>query len=97
MIHIFLQILVFQLLFLVVYELFLKKETFHNSNRIYLLISPLLSIIIPFIKFEFLRNQIPAYFYTGLPEVILNQSPIKTEESAFGWIPLLKWIWIAGI
>lgn len=97
MIHIFLQILVFQLLFLVVYELFLKKETFHNANRIYLLISPLLSIIIPFIKFEFLRNQIPADFYTGLPEVILNQSPIKTEESAFGWIPLLKWIWIAGI
>lgn len=97
MIHIILQIIAFQFLFLILYEFFLKKETFYNSNRIYLLITPLLAIITPFIKFEFIQNQIPANFFVELPEVILNENSISAEGSTFEFVPILKWIWISGM
>lgn len=56
------QIIVFQLLFLMIYELFLKKETFFQWNRFYLIFTSIIVIIIPFIEFE------------KMPEVISNTS-----------------------
>ena len=50
MLHYILQTIVFQLLFLMVYDVFLKKETFFNWNRFYLLVSAFLSIVLPFCK-----------------------------------------------
>lgn len=97
MIHIILQIFVFQLLFLGIYELFFKRETFFNLNRIFLLISPLIAIVIPFLPFEFIRNQIPVNFIIELPEIIISENSAKTEIPVFELIPFLKWIWFSGI
>jgi bla regulator protein BlaR1 len=50
--HYILQTIAFQLFFLIIYDAFLKKETFFNWNRAYLLVTALLSIALPFIKIQ---------------------------------------------
>jgi len=55
MLHYLLQILIFQLIFLLIYDILFKKVTFFNSNRLYLLIAPFLSIVLPFIEIDFLN------------------------------------------
>lgn len=74
MIHYILQIIVYQLLFLVVYDIFLKKETFFTWNRCYLLITPILSFILPFIKIDAIRETIPTSYTIALPEVLLQKN-----------------------
>ncbi len=77
MIHYLLQIIAIQLLFLLVYDLFLKKETFFTGNRLYLIASPLLSLIIPFIKVDTIREHIPDQYIIQLPEILLNTNRIQ--------------------
>src|SRR5690606_32713893 len=98
MLHYILQTVAFQLFFLIVYDLFLKKETFFNWNRAYLLITAILSVILPFVKFESVKHIVPKQFIIRLPEVIignvepvlspqiLTSTPIITE-------PTLVWSW----
>ena len=52
MINFILQVVLFQVLFLAVYDFFLQKETFFKWNRLYLLVTPVLAFVIPFLKFE---------------------------------------------
>ena len=47
MITYILEILAFQLVFLLAYDLFLRKETFFGWNRFYLLSSFVLSLVLP--------------------------------------------------
>ena len=72
MINYILQVILFQALFLVVYDFFLQKETFFKWNRFYLLITPLLSFIIPLLKFESIQKTIPQEYIVQLPTVFLN-------------------------
>ena len=92
------QIIVFQLVFLLVYESFLKKETFFTANRWYLLLTPVLSLILPFASFTAISDVVPASAVTAinntikLPEVFIGtQQPtieklptvhIKAEKTA---------------
>ena len=78
MLHYILQTIVFQFIFLVVYELLLKRETFFSYNRIYLLVTPILALILPLLKISALQNAIPAENFVMLPEVFLGESP-KTD------------------
>ncbi|MHA7055603.1 M56 family metallopeptidase [Aquimarina sp. M1] len=77
MIHFVLQILAIQLLFLVMYDLFLKKETFFNWNRAYLIITPILSCILPFVKIKFLQEYIPQQYIIQLPSVFIGNQNIR--------------------
>lgn len=70
MIHYILQIIGFQLVFLLVYEVFLKKETFFTWNRVYLLLTPLVSLVLPFLKIPALQQSIPESYKIALPEVL---------------------------
>lgn len=72
MIHYILQTVAFQLLFLVVYDLFLKKETFFNINRIYLVATPILSFILPLIQITAIKEYIPAEYAVQLPAVVIG-------------------------
>ena len=74
MIHYLLQIIGFQLLFLVAYELFLKKETFFTWNRVYLLITPILSLVLPFVQIRALQQSIPQTYKIALPEFLLDNT-----------------------
>lgn len=80
-----LQVIFFQLLFLLVYELLLKKETFFNYNRTYLLITPVLAFILPSINIEILSDFVSQDSVTSisrfwLPEVYMGNSAEYIEQ-----------------
>ncbi len=73
------QIVVYQYIFLVFYKIFLKKETFYSINRFYLIISLLLSFLLPLIKF---RNPFDnGIFYQKLEPVIIKTNEFQTGFS----------------
>ncbi|MEE2770920.1 MAG: M56 family metallopeptidase [Bacteroidota bacterium] len=84
-----LEILIFQLAFLLIYEIWLQKETFFNLNRAYLLATPLLSLLIPFIRITSLQKTTPAIAFQNLsdktmvllPEVFIGNRAATTAAS----------------
>ncbi|PHR15175.1 MAG: blaR1 peptidase M56 [Aequorivita sp.] len=98
MIHTLLQILVFQTLFLAVYDLFLKKETFFTLNRIYLLITPILGFALPFVSIGFIQQNIPQEYIFQLPAVVIGGEVSEVSSSANSWWPLnFGTVWIFGM
>ncbi|MCH4822051.1 M56 family metallopeptidase [Gramella lutea] len=94
MIHYILQVLFFQLLFLMIYDLFLKKETFFNYNRLYLLITPVLAFIIPYLKLQFIVNSVPENArliippsLTTQPELYVQNLPLVIINTEGAWEP----------
>ena len=81
MINYTLQVLLFQALFLAVYDFFLQKETFFKWNRSYLLITPLLSFIIPLLKFETFQKAFPQEYIVQLPTVFLNPQVVIEQAN----------------
>lgn len=85
MLHYILQVIIFQLVFLLVYELLLKKETFFATNRWYLLITPLVSFLLPMLKIESLSTLVPAESVAAisqvwLPEVYIGAQPENIQQ-----------------
>ncbi len=74
MLHYLLQTLVFQVLFLALYDIFHKKDTFFAWNRLYLIITPILSLVFPFIKISALSSPTPQGYITQLERVITVSS-----------------------
>ena len=98
------QVVLFQLLFLIVYELLLKKETFFNYNRAYLLLTPVLAFLLPLINIEMLSTVIPQESVTSisrfwLPEVYIGEASQNIEQlpelvlskktHSFNWIAII--------
>lgn len=77
MIQYILECIAFQLVFLIIYDFFLKRETFFQWNRVYLIGAYVLSLLLPWIKIEALRTEIPETF-NGYSEFLwnLNQEPM---------------------
>jgi TonB family protein len=98
MITYILECLVFQLVFLLAYDLFLKKETFFQWNRVYLLVTFALSLVLPWVKIEAFKTampkelaEIPGFMYQ-LDGVVLG------VESATRFWEVLPWYyWIMGL
>ena len=82
MISYILQVVVFQLVFLLVYELLLKKETFFHYNRIYLLLAPLVSCVLPLLKIGMLQESFAAESLVLLPEVVIGGSSERMAETS---------------
>ena len=80
MLYSILQIIAFQALFLLVYDLFLKRETFFNYNRAYLLVSSVLSLVLPFIKFPELKKMATENIVIQLPEVFIGTKVPSSYE-----------------
>ncbi len=83
MINYIIQLLLFQTLFLVVYDLFLQKETFFKWNRIYLLSTPILSFMIPLMKLESFQKSVPQEYIEYLPEVVINPQVYIENSTPF--------------
>lgn len=81
MIHYILQTIAFQLVFLLAYDVFLKRDTFFKWNRLYLLATAILSIILPFIKVDSFKKVVPEHYIIALPEVVLGQPAAKTNNT----------------
>lgn len=85
MVHYILQVILFQLAFLLVYEFLLKKETFFNANRIYLLLTPVLALLLPFLKITILGSLITtetveSFTSVWLPEVFIGNKLQLTQQ-----------------
>lgn len=101
MLYIF-QIIIFQLLFLIVYDLFLKRETFFNTNRWYIVGSVILSFFLPLIKIDFFKqitgDTAPVF---QLPEVMINNTatPLASTIEETTWyseFTIAHGIWFIG-
>ncbi|NEW79300.1 MAG: BlaR1 peptidase M56 [Gelidibacter sp.] len=99
MINYILQVVLFQVLFLAVYDFFLQKETFFKWNRLYLLLTPLLAFVIPFLKFESLQKSVPTQYVEQFPTIFLNPEAIILQtvkmESSSNFMMVLFYVGIA--
>jgi beta-lactamase regulating signal transducer with metallopeptidase domain len=94
MIAYIIQVVLFQVLFLAVYNFFLSKETFHNYNRWYLLGTPIVSFVLPLIKIPTFQKAVPEELMVYLPEILLSPQKIFEEttyysESSIDYINLV--------
>ncbi|WP_420602964.1 TonB family protein [Flagellimonas sp.] len=110
MITYILECVTIQLVFLLVYDLFLKKETFFQWNRIYLLGTFVLSMFLPWIKLEAFKTAIPEnlvqyqQFFWQLDEVVLSTNKSQNgfwEDINWGYIflgagAMIMTIWLAA-
>ena len=76
MINYILQVMLFQVLFLAIYDLLLSKETFFNTNRGYLLSTPILSLMIPLIQIPTFQKIVSQEFINQLPEIVLSPEKV---------------------
>lgn len=86
MLYYIIQTMAFQLMFLIVYDVFLKRETFFKWNRLYLLLTPILSLVIPLIKIDKFSKVVPQEYIINLPEVFIggtstSEIPVTNLES----------------
>ena len=87
MLQYILECIAFQLVFLIIYDLFLKRETFFQWNRLYLLATYILSMTLPWIKIEAMKTTVPKAFQ-AYPEFLWNINnanaiDVMAEESSF--------------
>ncbi|TYA69964.1 M56 family metallopeptidase [Seonamhaeicola marinus] len=80
----------FQLFFLLVYDFVLKRETFFNWNRVYLLGTSVLSLLIPLIRIEGFKNAISKDFIVTLPEVFIGNQEAVENPIQFNLFELEK-------
>lgn len=81
MINYIIQVILFQVLFLAIYDFFLSKETFFRKNRWYLLSTPLLSFLIPLIKIPTFQQAVPQEYIVNLPELVLFPEKVIVASS----------------
>lgn len=96
------EVLCFQAIFLIGYRLFLKKETFFLYNRLYLVSTPLIAVMLPFLKIDALQTIIPIQSVVEfLPEVIIGTSPENANGisgiASEGFILSWQHIYFVGI
>ncbi len=95
MINYIIQVILFQALFVAVYDFFLSKETFFTKNRWYLLSTAMISFVLPLLKIPTIQKAVPIEYTILLPEVVL--SPQKVIEQAawyqsINYLDVLFWL-----
>ncbi len=78
-----LQVILFQVVFLAVYDFFLSKETFHTYNRWYLLGAPMLSFLLPMIQISSFQEVVPESLMLSLPELLISPETIAAQTSSY--------------
>jgi hypothetical protein len=97
MINYILQVVLFQVLFLALYDFFLSKETFFTKNRSYLLATPIVSFLIPFIKIPSFQKAVSQEFIIYLPEIVLSPEKVIQQTTWYPAINFIDVIFWAGI
>ena len=98
MINYILQVILFQVLFLAIYDFFLSKETFFTKNRWYLISTPVLSFILPFIKIPTLQRAVPEEIIIYLPEILLSPNKVIQQTSFYqsiNYTVVLFWLGVS--
>ncbi|CAL2102714.1 Regulatory sensor-transducer, BlaR1/MecR1 family [Tenacibaculum sp. 190130A14a] len=96
MINYIIQVILFQVLFVAVYDFFLSKETFFTKNRWYLLITALGSFILPLIKVPTIQRAVPQEYTILLPEVVLSPQKVIEKSTWYQSVNYLDVLFYAG-
>ena len=96
MINYIIQIILFQVLFVAVYDFFLSKETFFTKNRWYLLSTALLSFVLPLIKIPTIQKAVPIEYTILLPEVVLSPQSVLEKAAWYQSVNYLDVLFVAG-
>ncbi len=96
MISYIIQVLLFQVLFVLVYDLFLSKETFFTKNRWYLLGTALISFVLPLMKFPSVKKSVPYEYTIMLPEIVLSPQQVIQKSSWYQSINYLDVLFVFG-
>ena len=91
------KVLIFQTLFLAVYDLFLKKETFFQWNRVYLILTSIFAYLIPLLKVNRAGEIIPQEYIVLLPEVILSptatiEQKLQEPQIVLNYVQFIFWL-----
>ncbi|MCP9762234.1 M56 family metallopeptidase [Lacihabitans soyangensis] len=92
----FVQINLFLVVFYAIYWLFLRKETFHQVNRFYLIGSSVISVLLPFadlssVKTWALAGQIQSLIYEyDLPELVVSQN----TQHKLNWVLIISILYL---
>lgn len=95
MVQYILECIAFQLAFLVIYDFFLKKETFFQWNRVYLIGTYVLSLVLPWIKIEALKTSVPEK-YAVYPEFLWNMNGVGVTATGQA-SPAFQLSWQEGV
>ncbi|MEM8508091.1 MAG: TonB family protein [Bacteroidota bacterium] len=99
MIRYLLEILVIQCIFLLTYDLFLRRETFFQWNRVYILLVFPFSFVIPLIRIDVLTTKIPEenVFFPNF--VDLEPVAIAPGATTSFWerLSMYEWIYLLGV
>lgn len=100
MISYLIDVLLLQLLFALFFEASLRSTSLHNWNRIYLLITPLLALLLPKIPLPFFSNPVYNTFTVALNEVVVgaqavveNRQVLSPETETYSLVTY----WILGM
>lgn len=77
-------------IFLAAYHLLLEKEKMHTFNRFYLLSSIVISLLIPFLNFEIIKEIPVEVSETVMVETIIPSQAVFVEEET-SVLPLIIW------
>lgn len=99
--HYILQVNIYLVVFYGFYKLLLDKETYFLLNRIYLVAAGVLSLAIPFLRFEWFTTQ-PAVqpVYTGVVQIndlITQMAVVKDAPERFNLGNTVVFIYLAGM
>ena len=99
--HYIIQINIYLIVFYAFYRLLLDKETYFTLNRIYLIGSGLLSLALPFLRFDWFANQPVAQpVYQGvaqLNELVMTVTVAPDSPDQFNLATLLVIIYVSGV
>jgi hypothetical protein len=100
MVQYILECIAFQLLFLIIYDFFLKGETFFKWNRVYLLGTYIISLVLPWVKIEAFRKEVPQNF-ARYSEFWWNLEPsvikVRSIENPLFQLTWQEWVLITGM
>lgn len=84
--------------FYIVYKAFLSRETYFQLNRKYLLVTMILSVVMPFLNFPAYPVEKSQNMIFILDTITISQSQLQqTDLITFNFINILKYVWITGI
>ncbi|WP_299623958.1 M56 family metallopeptidase [uncultured Tenacibaculum sp.] len=97
MLNYIIQVILFQSLFLVVYDLALSKETFFNKNRWYLIGTIILSFVLPLIRITTVQETVNEEYLVLLPEIILSPEKVIEQQQWYQSIDYLDIVFWLGL
>jgi len=99
--HYLLQVNIYLVTFYCFFKLLLDKETYFHLNRIYLIASGILSLTIPFMRFEWLSRQpVSKQVYIGVDQFssfMANAQVISVKAETFTWGNFMVTLYVCGL